>query len=471
MKFCTNCGQERKGNQDFCTSCGKKFDGGTTQINDHHSAPTSNFDTQVPQEPKKPMTIKTKIMIGALVVIVAAGFGGHKFLESTYSPEKTVAKLEEAIKEEDVKKAKKVMDFSGFNNEFSDKEIKNYLSFLKEDRAQLIKNLNESISYYDEDGLPSASYYDQNNNELVKLVLGKKKFGIYQEYQIEAVPYVVNVEVNHEDVVIEFNGKKETSEEGSLTFEGILPGVNQLTGEYKGEYTDLKKSVRLDFNEAEENALTVFLDLEGKYVDVYSNEENSTLFVNGKSTGSKIMDFYEFGPLPTDGSIVLHAEYETEKGVIKSNEIKVLDDTEEVYLEFDENKLYPELMSYEDTYVEDFMEEYIYTSVDAMNNGDFSLVENFHHPDGKSYNESKDYIDYIVSKGIKEDLINVEIVDYEELEESEEGNWYLVHTTEEYDIHYSDGTTTRKKFNSTYRVNNSDFNGYKVWALESTEEI
>ncbi|MCQ6277099.1 hypothetical protein JMM81_19680 [Bacillus sp. V3B] len=101
-----------------------------------------------------------------------------------------------------------------------------------------------------------------------------------------------------------------------------------------------------------------------------------------------------------------------------------------------------------------------------MNEGDFSIVESFHDPDGKSYQESKDYIDYIVSKGIKEDILSVEVVDYEEMDEG-----YLVHTIEEYDIHYSNGTTSRKKFESTYRISSSSEEEYQVWALESTSEI
>ena len=101
-----------------------------------------------------------------------------------------------------------------------------------------------------------------------------------------------------------------------------------------------------------------------------------------------------------------------------------------------------------------------------MNKGNFSLVESYHDPAGKSYKESKDYIDYIVSKGIKEDVLSIEVIDYVN---SDDG--YLVNTIEEYDIHYSDGSTKRKRFASTYRITQNESNEYKVWALEKTSEI
>ena len=137
-------------------------------------------------------------------------------------------------------------------------------------------------------------------------------------------------------------------------------------------------------------------------------------------------------------------------------------------LEFDplQENAQPHNASADQNSIEEFMKQYIQTSIKAMNEGNFSLVESFHNPEGKSYKESKDYIDYIVSKGIKEDVLSIKVIDYVKSEDD-----YLVNTNEEYDIHYSDGTTDRKKFASTYRITQSEDHGYQLWALESTNEI
>lgn len=477
MRFCTICGTERKDNQSFCNSCGNKYEEDipqeTVRIRQderHNSTQITGIDGQLnegqrQQATRKKMPLFMKFLIGALVVLVAIGFGGHKYLESTYSPKKTVAAFEEAINKQDIDKVKEVLDTSNFKAEVNDRDLKKYLAFLKENKSDLIKGLNVTASKYEKGKTSNESVYDNNNNELVKLVETEKKFGIYQQYEIEAVPFKLIVEANLEEVEVELDGKKGKIK-NNFTFKSIVPGSTELIGVYKGEYANFTENVKLDFNNAEENTLNVFLDFDVNYVNIYSNAEDSILFVNGKSTETIVEDFYE--PLPTDGSITLHAVYQTENGAIKSNEIKIKN-TDEVYLEFNEDELYPpEPTSYDVIYsLEDFMQQYIYTSVEAMNNGDFSIVEEFHHPDGKSYQESKDYIDYIVSKGIKEDVLSVEVVSHEELENYE----YLVHTIEEYNIHYSDGTTKRKKFISSYRVNVSELYGYRLWALESTNEI
>ena len=55
---------------------------------------------------------------------------------------------------------------------------------------------------------------------------------------------------------------------------------------------------------------------------------------------------------------------------------------------------------------------------------------------------------------------------YEEVEDA-----FLVKTKEVYDIHYSDGSTKRKTFRSTYRVVQDDSGELKLWKLESVDEI
>ena len=464
MKFCKNCGDERKEGQVFCQSCGHRFSEKMSQ--DPIPQPSNQLSTeQRYQQPKKPMSKKSKVLLVSIVVLAGLAFGGHKYLESLYSPQKTVEAFVKAVQSEDVKQAKQMLDLSSLPEDIQDEEIKSYLAFLKKTQSDWFNEFIQAAGDFENQAFFSNPVVLDNENELIRLTKADKKYGLYQQYKVKSIPFEVKIESNLDQVEINLLGKKEALKE-DLTLK-VLPGTYELIGGYKGKYVQLKETTELDFSEAEKNQLDVYLEFEAQYVDVYSNEEDSTLFVNGKSTGTKIGDSMKLGPLPTDGSIVLHAEYDTGNGKVKSNQIKVTN-SDDVYLKFDslQETAQPLNASADQNSIQEFMKQYIQTSIKAMNEGNFSLVESFHNPEGKSYKESKDYIDYIVSKGIKEDVLSIKVIDYVKSEDD-----YLVNTNEEYDIHYSDGTTDRKKFASTYRITQSEGHGYQLWALESTNEI
>ncbi|TLS38598.1 zinc ribbon domain-containing protein [Pseudalkalibacillus caeni] len=465
MKYCKNCGSELQSGKGFCTSCGHKLEEAksaqTAAVHHENKAPQS-------RRPQKPMSKKAKFTWVALGVIAIALFGGHKFLENHYSPHNVVAGLEETIEQGDLEGARDMMDFSTVGHKVKDKELKSYLQFLKENEVEVTKGLNESFSSITQ-GSISESIYTSNGNELLRVMKDtKKKWGLYDQYIIEAVPFQLMVSSNMPEVEVEYNGTKKELQD-TLEINGLLPGEQVVKGKYRGEYSELAQKAAIDFKKAYNNTVDVVLEFEGDYIVIRSNESDSTLFVNGKSTGKKIGNYYELGPMPVDGSIVLHAEYQGEKGVIKTAEAKVMN-TDEIFLEFKEEELNPveeTVASPEElsSSVGDFMVDYIYTGVKAMNQGDFSIVEPLLHPDGKAYPESKNYIDYIVSKGITEDVISVEMIDAKNQSDGQ-----LVTLREVYDIHYSDGTTKNKTFESSYLVKRVD-GRYSVWSVEDIDEL
>ncbi|MDQ1144134.1 putative membrane protein YvbJ [Bacillus sp. SORGH_AS 510] len=114
--------------------------------------------------------------------------------------------------------------------------------------------------------------------------------------------------------------------------------------------------------------------------------------------------------------------------------------------------------------VESFMKDYLTSSVSAINNTDFSIMESYLTPDGKSYKESKDYIDYLKKKGITEDLLSVSLSNMEPTT-----NGYQVYTDEQYNIHYGDGTSMKKSYTSQYLLK-IDGSNLKVDSLVKTSE-
>ena len=97
----------------------------------------------------------------------------------------------------------------------------------------------------------------------------------------------------------------------------------------------LKSEETLDFSKAEENILEHDIDLKGAYVNIESNIENATVFINGEDTKITVLDAKEFGPFATDGSVEIHAEAKSPNGVMKSDTVTVSKNTN-IYLNFEE---------------------------------------------------------------------------------------------------------------------------------------
>lgn len=119
-----------------------------------------------------------------------------------------------------------------------------------------------------------------------------------------------------------------------------------------------------------------------------------------------------------------------------------------------------------DASIHDFMTEYLSTSVDAINAGDFSIVSSLLDAEGPAYKESSSYIDHLQSKGITEELVSSNVRSFK----VNADRTYTVNTTDTYNITAQDGTTQKKSFNSVYTLKLID-NELKTYQLVSTKEI
>ena len=87
-----------------------------------------------------------------------------------------------------------------------------------------------------------------------------------------------------------------------------------------------------------------------------------------------------------------------------------------------------------------FMEDFVYSSVVAINYQSISYVENLMTKDGPRLKESADYIAYLADKGITEELISIKV---EKVEEKDPNSWEVT-STEEYKIFYPDKELQKK---------------------------
>jgi uncharacterized membrane protein YvbJ len=119
-----------------------------------------------------------------------------------------------------------------------------------------------------------------------------------------------------------------------------------------------------------------------------------------------------------------------------------------------------------DTSIHDFMTEYLSTSVEAINAGDFSMVSSLLDAQGPVYKESSSYIDHLQSKGITEELVSSGVESFK----ANTDQTYTVNTTETYKIIAKDGTFKTKSFHSVYTLKLIN-NELKAYQLVSTKEI
>ncbi|MBU9712752.1 TcaA NTF2-like domain-containing protein [Evansella tamaricis] len=110
---------------------------------------------------------------------------------------------------------------------------------------------------------------------------------------------------------------------------------------------------------------------------------------------------------------------------------------------------------------------FVSNSVDAINNRDFSIVSPWVDPDNADYRkEMSDYIDYLDTRDIYEDFIDVEVKKVDR----ESDDLFHVSTYEEYVIYYGDGSAKFKGFDSEYLVRLTG-DGLKVHKLLKTTEV
>ncbi|MEK4523161.1 hypothetical protein MKX96_16150 [Psychrobacillus sp. FSL W7-1493] len=115
--------------------------------------------------------------------------------------------------------------------------------------------------------------------------------------------------------------------------------------------------------------------------------------------------------------------------------------------------------------LQDFMEDYAYYGVAAINNRNIEFVEDYLSKDGPKLQESIDYIFELEKKGIKEDYISSVVTNVVDKGD----NTYEVTTTEAFTIYYPDSQQD-KKYNTVTLVKKVD-NRWLVHQLVSTKEI
>lgn len=430
LKFCGTCKKNVADHLNFCPECGSKVE----VIVDNNAASY----TEVQNEIKPAKSKKNLFFIIGFLIVAAVLFGAYKFGANKFSKEKQVNVMIEAFQKKDVNAIDEIVKADDPSLKIKIEDIKAYMRYLKENPSYN----KELLSYLQKETINQRLVKDKVSFKDGQIVEDGKEWFLYPKYKFSIKSYYMRVSTTAKNAEIYVNDKKETelsSDKTSKELGPYFPGTYVVKATAKTELTELETEEEVDLADEQGGKVEVNLSLEGKYVTISSDEHDATVFVNGKKRGKLNYGSYNLGPVSTDETVEVHLEKTTDFGVMKSESIKIGDQST-YYLKF------PKETS--SSAVGDFVRNHLYDNVRAISLNDFSLIENNYDKSGKSYKEDRDYIQYLHKKGITEDLLTMEVRNVER----QSATKYKVTTYEEYHIRYGDGSVKFKSFNNDHIV-------------------
>ncbi|HDR4894012.1 MULTISPECIES: zinc ribbon domain-containing protein [Bacillus] len=430
MKFCGTCKKNVADHLNFCPECGSKVE----VIVDN----TAASYTELQSETKPVKSKKNVFLIIGLAIIVILLFGAYKFGAYKFSKEKQVNVMIEAFQKKDINAIDEFVKANDSSLKIKTEDIKAYMRYLKENPSYN----KQLLSYLQKETVDQKLTKDKPAFKDGEIVEEGKEWFLYPKYKFSMKSYYMNVSTTAKNAEIYVNDKKETelsSDKNSKELGPYFPGTYVVKAMAKTELTELETEKEVDLADEQSEKVKIDLSLEGNYVSISSDKSDATVFVNGKKRGKLSYGSYKLGPVSTDETVEVHLEKTTDFGVMKSESVKIGDQST-YYLKF------PKETS--NSAVGDFVKNHIYANVRAISLNDFSLIENNYDKSGKSYKEDRDYIQYLHKKGITEDLLTMEVRNVERQSDTK----YKVTTYEEYHIRYGDGSVKFKSFNNEHIV-------------------
>ena len=430
MKFCGTCKKNVADHLNFCPECGSKVE----VIVDN----TAASYTELQSETKSVKSKKNLFLIIGFAAIAALLFGAYKFGAYKFSKEKQVNVMIEAFQKKDINAIDEFVKANDSSLKIKTEDIKAYMRYLKENPSYN----KQLLSYLQKETVDQKLTKDKSSFKDGEIVEEGKEWFLYPKYKFSMKSYYMSISTTAKNAEIHVNDKKETelsSDKTSKELGPYFPGTYVVKATAKTELTELETEKEVDLADEQSEKVKVDLSLEGKYVSISSDESDATVFVNGKKRGKLNYGSYKLGPVSTDETVEVHLEKTTDFGVMKSESVKIGDQST-YYLKF------PKETS--SSAVGEFVRNHIYDNVRAISLNDFSLIEKNYDKSGKSYKEDRDYIQYLHKKGITEDLLAMEVRNVER----QSATKYKVTTYEEYHIRYGDGSVKFKSFNNEHIV-------------------
>lgn len=378
------------------------------------------------------------ILIPIIVLLVT-----HLTLNYLNSPKRLVKIFDKAVSDNNFKEVTHMLQKGGTGASLDEDSVIAFMDYLNS--YDVLDNLDDMIQ---NNKVINSKLIDSRGNYVLSIKKGSKFLGIYQTYLISAQPFELKISSPIDDIDLKLNNHIThlKTDEYETTYRKILPGKYTLAVSYKGVYSDVKDAVDIDFSSATKNKLSQELTFNVSYVQIYSNEPDAELFVNGKDTGEKVSDLDRFGPFLLNGKTVVHAEIEKDGELFKTDDIPVTG--KYVDLMFDTPVEKQDDSGQKDGFfagLKRFFDKYLPSPKPSSDLEEKQLINGLFNQNGQAFLQSKEYQDKIKKKDTTQKLTSFSMKN-----SKQDDSGMIITTNETYEITEKNGKTKVKSFEITY---------------------
>lgn len=336
MEFCVYCRESMKEEKDFCIECGEQLETGATfcvgcgtnqtqqhvQPNEQQSLTltplvqkgppiTSKTVTQAQVEapPKKPLSRKSKLLIGIGATIVVLVMGVNYFVQQYFDPQKQVTKMHEAFNKEDAKTFYSYFEIPE-NTKGTEEQFYDWIA--DEDWGDIRQEMLEQLQK-EEAGI-SADPIEIMYEDALRITKEDVLFGLFEKTVFKIKPLEVSIEMPFAGTEVTLAEKTVTSTEEEVTVGKFIPGYYSYEYNFEGPYMPFKGTGEVLIASFSDHQVVEELEMEYSSVNLYSNYEDAIVYINDKSTKKTVAEIDTLRPVQFSDDMKIHLVAKNSEG-------------------------------------------------------------------------------------------------------------------------------------------------------------
>lgn len=255
--------------------------------------------------------------------------------------------------------------------------LKNLQIALKEDKpGKIYKKIRvDGKKIKKEDLKPLTEYYSENKNQAINIAkdlktkdnsgffkLVNKEILFIDKYTIDIEPIAVKVNTNFENTKVYINNNEIAS---TNIKRGLIPGKYSIKGQLETKYGLVSEEKEVFIMENKE----IDLDMQAINISITSNFNDADVIINDKEINKKVEELKNYGPIPLGQDIEIQLKRDFPWGTVLSDKVKVGDVPNiNININMANDKLIED--------IEATINNFYSSTFNALNNGDFKLIEN-----------------------------------------------------------------------------------------------
>ncbi|MDU5109515.1 MAG: PEGA domain-containing protein [Clostridium sp.] len=255
--------------------------------------------------------------------------------------------------------------------------LKNLQIALKDDKpGKIYKKIRvDGKKIKKEDLKPLTEYYSENKNQAINIAkdlktkdnsgffkLVNKKILFIDNYTIEIEPIAVKVNTNFENAKVYINNNEIAA---TNIKRGLIPGKYSIRGELETKYGLVSEEKEVFIMENTE----IDLNIQAINISLTSNFNDADVIINDKEINKKVEEIKNYGPIPLSQDIEIQLKRDFPWGTVLSDKVKVGDVPNiNININMANDKLIED--------IEAIINNFYSSTFNALNNGDFKLIEN-----------------------------------------------------------------------------------------------